>query len=139
YAKFLNGLRANDVKLLGGNSAVADQIAAGTLAAGLTDNDDINNAKSEGQQIDGILPGGTLLIPSTIALVKDCPHPDSAKQLIEFLCSPPVEKELIDGKFFAYSVRDTTNVHAMDVDYVRCAHEMKNAVERALNALQERH
>ena len=139
YMKFLNGVHGNEVKLLGGNSMVVDQIAAGTLAAGLTDNDDINNAKSEGQQIDGILPEGTLLIPSTIALVKDCPHPDAAKKLIEFLCAPAVEKELIDAKFFAYSVRYTTNVNAMDVDYVRCAHEMKKAVETALNALQERH
>jgi iron(III) transport system substrate-binding protein len=144
YGKWLGGLKTNGVKLLGGNSAVADQIAAGTLAAGLTDNDDINNAKSEGQPINLIVPDqgagdvGALLIPGTIALVSGAPHPEHAKKLIDFLCRPEVEKELIAGRYLAYSVRDTGNVKAMEVDYVEVAHRMKHAVEMALNVLQER-
>src|SRR5207247_1702756 len=101
FENYLRGLKANEVKLLGGNSAVADQVAAGTLLAGLTDNDDINNAKAEGRPIDGVVPDqgnggiGTLLIPGTVALVKNCKHPENAKKLIDFICDPAVEKELI--------------------------------------------
>ena len=135
-------MRANDVKLLGGNSAVVDQVASGNLIAGLSDNDDINNAKNDGQAVASILPdqdgAGTLLIPTRIALVKGAPHPDDAKKLIDFLCDPAIEKELIAGRFLAYSVRDTGNVRAMDVDYVECAHQMRHAIETSLNILQDR-
>jgi iron(III) transport system substrate-binding protein len=144
FTEYLRALRANDIKLLGGNSAVADQVAAGTLVAGPTDNDDINNAKAEGQPIDGVLPDqgpdgfGTLLIPGTVALINNCQHPNNARRLIDFICDRSVEKELIDGHYLAYSVRDTSRVKAMDVDYVQVAHGMKHAVETALNILQER-
>jgi iron(III) transport system substrate-binding protein len=142
FENWLRGLRANEIKLLGGNSAVADQVAAGTLAAGPTDNDDVNNAKSEGQPLDGVVPDqdgiGTLLIPGTVALIHDCPHPENAKKLIDFICDPAIEKELIAGRYLAYSVRDTGGVKGMDVDYVQVAHAMKEAVELSLTILQER-
>ena len=144
YTQFLKALRANEVKLLGGNSAVVDQIAAGNLIAGLSDNDDVNNGKSEGQKIEAILPDqqadgmGTLLIPSTIALVNHSPHLENGKKLIDFLCDPAVEKELIAGRFFGYSVREAQKLKAMEVDYVKCAEQMKPAIEMALKILQDR-
>jgi iron(III) transport system substrate-binding protein len=144
FEQYVRGLKANEVKLLGGNSAVADQVAAGTLVAGLTDNDDINNAKAEGRPIDGVMPDqgegdiGTLLIPGTVALVKGCKHPEAAKKLIDFICEPAVEKELIAGRYLIRSVRDTAGVKGMEVDYVPVAHQMKVAVEAALTILQER-
>jgi iron(III) transport system substrate-binding protein len=142
FETWLRGLRANDIKLLGGNSAVADQVAAGTLAAGPTDNDDVNNAKSECQPLDGVVPDqegvGTLLIPGTVALIHNAQHPDNAKKMIDFICDPAIEKELIAGRYLAYSVRDTGGVKGMDVDYVRVAHAMKEAVELSLTILQER-
>ena len=143
YRQLLQGLKANDVKLLGGNSAVAEQLCAGTLAAGLTDNDDVSNAKADGEKLDGIVPDqegmGTLLIPTTIALVNKAPHAENGKKLIDFLLDPAVEKELIDGRFLAYSVRSAEkNVRAMDVDYAKVAKEMRTAVEVALGILQDR-
>src|SRR6185312_11354413 len=41
--KFLRDLKANDVKLLGGNGEVVKQIAVGNIDAGLTDNDDVDS------------------------------------------------------------------------------------------------
>ena len=144
FTDLMNKLKANEIKLLGGNSAVADQVAAGTIAAGLTDNDDVNNAKADGQPIDGILPDqgengiGTLLIPGTVALIKNAQHQDNAKKLIDFICRQEIEKELIAQHYLAYSVRDTNSVKAMNVDYVQAAHQMKHAVELALTILQQR-
>lgn len=143
YVEYMKSLRANDVKLLGGNSAVVDQVAAGNLLAGISDNDDINNAKADSRPVDSILPDqsngqGTLLIPTTIALVNRCPHPDEAKRLIDFLCDPAVEKELIASRFLVASVRDLGSIKAMDVDYVESAHQMRHAIEMALNILQDR-
>jgi iron(III) transport system substrate-binding protein len=145
FVNFLNRLKANEIKLLGSNSEVARQVAAGTVAAGLTDNDDIYNMKQQGGKLDAGNPpdqdeGGTgaLLIPGTVALVKGAPHEENARKLIDFLCTRAVEKELIEKGFAMYSVRDTADVRAMNVDYVQAAHNMKKAIELSLTILQSR-
>ncbi len=144
FAALLKDWKANDIQLLGGNSVVVDQVAKGNLAAGFTDNDDIANAKADGLPVEAVVPDqgenaiGTLLIPSTISLVKNDPNPDGAKKLIDFLCDPAIEQELIEAKFFAYSVRDTTKVKAMNVDPVECSRAMRATIEIALKTLQQR-
>ena len=143
FTEYLRALRANEIKLLGGNSAVVDQVAAGNLIAGLSDNDDINNAKADGKLVDWILPdqgdgSGTLLIPTTIALVNHAPHVEDAKKLIDFLCQRSVEEDLIQQRFFVASVRDQGAIKAMDVDYIEAAHQMRHAIELSLNILQDR-
>lgn len=144
YIAWLKGLKANNAKLLGGNSVVADQVAAGTFWAGLTDNDDLANAKTAGGAIGGVLPDqataeiGTLLLPTTIALVDRAPNATNGKKLIDFLTDATVEKSLIDAKFLGYSVRDETGPKPIQVDYVKAAKNMKKAVELALQVLQER-
>lgn len=44
-------------------------------------------------------PGGlgTLFIPNTISILKDCPHPDAARRLVDFVLSPAVEEQLARG------------------------------------------
>ncbi len=146
YTQLMQGLKANQIKLLGGNSVVAEQVAAGTLAAGPTDTDDVANGKAEEQKIDGVIPDqdaeggmGTLLIPTTVALVNGAPHAQNAKKLIDFLLVPEVEKGLIEGRYLAYSVRGgEKQVKAMNVDYVQVAANMRKAIELALTILQER-
>lgn len=140
---FLRGLRANDISLLGGNSVVADQVASGNLIAGLTDNDDVAAAKADGQPIDAVLPDqdgdGTLLIPTTIALVRNAPDADAGRRLIDFLMDPAVERELLDAHFIAMSVRGgATAVKGMDVDYASVAHHMQRAIDDSLHILQDR-
>ena len=143
YSQFMRGLKANDVRLLGGNSMVAEQVAAGTLVAGPTDSDDVANGKAEGLKIDAVVPDqdgmGTLLIPTTVGLVNGAPHAEEGKKLIDFLLRPEVEKQLIEGRFLAYSVRTAEKeVKAMDVDYAEVAANMRKAVEVALTVLQGR-
>jgi len=144
YTQFLKALRANNLKLLGGNSAVADQVIAGTLAAGPTDNDDVADGQEHKEPIDGVIPDqgpeepGTLLIPGTIALMRGAPHPELAKKLIDFLAGAAVEKRLIEEHYLGYSVRTNIPTKALSVDYVECAHKMRRAIELALNILQDR-
>lgn len=144
YVTVMKSWKANNMKLLGGNSAVVDQVAAGNLAAGPTDNDDVDNAKAEDQLVNGIVPdqgpndSGTLLIPGTVSLVNGAPNAENGKKLIDFLMRPENEKKLIEGRYLAYSVRDTSKVKAMDVDYVKCSRDMKKAVELAVGILQGR-
>jgi iron(III) transport system substrate-binding protein len=137
--KFFRALRANEIKVLGGNGDVATEVAKGTVLAGLTDNDDVANAAAERGKIDAALPdqkpgqAGTLTIPCTVALVAGAKHPDDAKKLIDYLLSAEVEKRLIDSKFARYSVRpgggDT--IKSMDVDYRAVAKVLARAANSA--------
>jgi iron(III) transport system substrate-binding protein len=145
--QFFRDLKANDVKLLGGNSVVAEYVGLGQLWAGLTDNDDVDSMLRENVKLDMVLPDqgedqfGTLTIPCTVAMVAGAKHPDAAKQLIEYLLSPEVEKALLDAKFARYSVfasNGAVRLKAMPVSYADVAKNLKPAVEMAMRVLEGR-
>ena len=121
---FFRSLRDNRIKVLGGNGDVTAELAKGTVWAGLTDNDDVDNAVREGGAVRMVLPDqdthGTLTIPCTAALVAGAKNPDAAKKLIDHLLSAETERRLIDAKFARYSVRGgggPEQVKSMSVDY----------------------
>jgi iron(III) transport system substrate-binding protein len=41
---------------------------------------------------------GTLVIPSTVCLIRGAPHPQAARRLIDYLVSSEVESQLADGR-----------------------------------------
>jgi iron(III) transport system substrate-binding protein len=141
--QFFRSLRANDVKVVGGNGDVATEAAKGTVWAGLTDNDDVANAAAEGGHLGALVPDqaegqiGTLTIPCTVALVAGAKHPEDAKKLVDYLLSAEVEKRLIDAKFARYSVRegggdaDAEKVKRMNVDYNEVAKVLRRAASSA--------
>jgi iron(III) transport system substrate-binding protein len=143
-AEYLNKLKANDVKMLGGNGPVAEAIGGGGgIEAGLTDNDDVASVQRDGGKIVAFPPDqdstGTLAIPTTVALVAGSQQPDAAKKLIDYLLSPEVERKLIEVKFAGGSVRDpSTTLRTMDVDYVQAAHALPDAVKLAMTILEGR-
>jgi iron(III) transport system substrate-binding protein len=141
--QFLRDLKANDVKLLGGNSEVVKQVAAGNCVAGLTDNDDIDSMIAEGGKLKGIPAKlrdgtGTLAIPCTVGLVAGAKHPAEAKQLIDYLLSKEVEDELLKVKFVVASARGPRGGEFMEVDYGRVAKMMPRAVNEARKILEGR-
>lgn len=95
---FFRDLKRNEVGILDGNSVVRDKVAAGTYLWGFTDTDDVLSGMNRGMPIDMLLPDqdgmGTLLIPNTVALINNAPHPGPAKKLIDFLVSEEAEKML---------------------------------------------
>jgi len=141
---FFRALHAQQVKLLGGNSVVADHVARGTVWAGLTDNDDYAAALHEGGQLTSVLPDqdgfGTLTMPTTVGLVAGAPHASAGKKLVDYLLSPQVEQKLLDAKFARYSVRDGVGerVKTMPVDYRKVAEVMPTAVRRATALMEGR-
>ena len=142
--KYFRDLRANGVKLLGGNSVVAQSVADGTITAGLTDNDDVAAAQANGGKLEGVLPDqpafGTLMIPTTVGLVAGAKHADDGKQLVDYLLSTDVERMLLERKFVGWSVRDVAagKVKAMDVDLAEVARRMPTAVREATAILEGR-
>lgn len=99
---FYKKLAANTT-VLGGNKQVAQKVASGEFAFGLTDTDDaiieIESAKPVAivfpdQETDG---AGTLFIPNTLCIIKNGPNTIRAKRLVERLLTADIETRLAKG------------------------------------------
>ncbi|HEY8665983.1 MAG TPA: extracellular solute-binding protein, partial [Tepidisphaeraceae bacterium] len=145
---YFQSLHDNGVHLLGGNSVVAEMVASGQMLAGLTDNDDVSEAKEQGGNLSAIIPDqrpdqiGTLAMPTSVALVAGAKNPANARKLIDFLLSRQTEKRLIDAHFVLLSVRPDMNAAAspkfMQVDYPAVARMMPQAIQRSTAILEGR-
>ena len=146
--QFLRELKANGVKLLGGNGEVVKQVAAGNIDAGLTDNDDVDAMLREGGKLKGVPARtkddpGTLAIPCTVGLIAGAKRADAAKQLVDYLLSPEVEGKLVEVKFAKTGVRGAggnamSDVAVMKMDYIAVAKAMPGAVASARKILEGR-
>lgn len=131
---YFQSLKANDVQVMAGNKQVAMAVAEGELAFGLTDTDDAMVAISRGYPVEIVYPDreadqlGTLFIPNTVAILKDCPHPQAAKKLVDYLLTAEVEAKLaasasaqipLNTKNAAVEAQVETpqTVKAMEVDF----------------------
>lgn len=96
--KFLEGIKANGVKIVSSNGEARDLVASGELAWAFTDTDDASEALAQKKPVAVVYPDqngvGTLVMPNVVALVKGAPDPDAAKQLIDYLLSTHVEEQL---------------------------------------------
>ena len=105
---FYKGLEKNQAQLVSGNKQVAEGVGAKQYAVGLTDTDDAMDEVDKGHPVAIIFPDrdgskeyprlGTLFLPNTVAVVRDCPNPQGAHKLIDFLLSSKVEKELAESE-----------------------------------------
>lgn len=102
-AKWFDDLLANDVRIVDGNAMVKNLVArakpgASPVYVGLTDTDDVLSGLADGKPIAMAFPDqddlGTLLVPSSVALVRGAPHCESARRLIDYLVSRKVEAAL---------------------------------------------
>jgi iron(III) transport system substrate-binding protein len=79
---------------------VAVGVGAGKYAIGMTDTDDAYAEIDAGRPVTIVYPdsdpkgSGVLFIPNTVAMIKNCPHPENARKLVDFLLGAGVEKEL---------------------------------------------
>jgi iron(III) transport system substrate-binding protein len=108
YARtFFEQLKKNEVNVVAGNKQVAQGVARGDFAMGLTDTDDAIIEIKAGKPVAVVFPyldfrnllrsSGTLYLPNTLAMVKGCPNPAGAKKLVEFLLRPETEQRLAEG------------------------------------------
>jgi iron(III) transport system substrate-binding protein len=145
---YYSGLRANQVQIAPGNKQVAEWVGQGAtpagqnVVAGITDTDDAMDEIKNGREVKMLFPDrdapadsrmGTLFIPNTVALLKDCPHPDEARRLIDYLLSPAVEKKLAESDSHQIpfnpdvkvelprEIKRPPEVKAMQVDFFKAA------------------
>lgn len=132
-AQELLGKMAATAVVLPGNKDVAVAVGEGQLDMGLTDTDDAMVMLDKKLPVRiHYLPSGTLFLPNTMGLLKNAPHPEAAKKLIDYLLSAEVELRLARGasaqiplnpKVDASALRIKTpaTVKAMVVDFPQVA------------------
>ena len=94
---FFRRLKANDVRIVDGNSVVRDLVVRGEVKAGLTDTDDVNVALEAGQPIAMVLPDrdgmGVPVMPNLVSFVRGrSPSLTKVSKLVDYLLSPDVER-----------------------------------------------
>ncbi|MFH1147263.1 MAG: extracellular solute-binding protein [Pseudomonadota bacterium] len=139
--KFLKDLEANNVVIVDGNAVSRDVVVEGRIPLGFTDTDDVNVAIQSGKPVNMFFPDknglGTLLIPNTVALVKECPHPNEARALIDYLLSKDTESKLAFSEAAQIPVRpgvrkpghvpDISSIGVMEVDWYRIGKDLERA------------
>lgn len=134
----LDALKANQARVVSSNGEVKRLVAAGEVAFGLADTDDAHEALAEGAPIEVVFPDqdqlGTLVMPTTVSLMRGSPHPDAGRKLIDHLLRPEVERQLAEsaahlplrpGIKTPPGVKGGGDFRAMQVDYARVAEEME--------------
>jgi iron(III) transport system substrate-binding protein len=95
WQAWCRALAANKPFLMDGNSMVVKMVGRGEAWVGLTDSDDIADGRREGLPVQALpVTAETLLIPNTVAVVRDAPHPEAAQCLFEYLQRPEVALQL---------------------------------------------
>ena len=134
--EFFKQVKRN-AQVLSGNKQVAQAVSSGQAAFGITDTDDAIIELERGQPIAIVYPDqepgrlGTLFIPNTVAIIKGCPHPAAARQLVDFLLTPEVESQLAAGPSAQIPlhkkakpggrVETPATLHAMEVSFEAAA------------------
>jgi iron(III) transport system substrate-binding protein len=142
-------LKDNNIVIVDGNSTSRDRVQDGELKVGFTDTDDAYVAILNGKPVDIIYPDqgedqiGTLLIPNTVCLIKNAPHPEEAKKLIDYLLRKETESKLAFCESRQFPLRDDvtrpadmlaySQIKTMDVDFETVARE----IEHSSKILQE--
>lgn len=145
--RWLSALKALDVRVLDGNAAVARAVGEGSCHVGLTDSDDVFAGQAQRWPIDLSFDraqpqisapdlNGSLLIPNTVALVRNGPNAPAAGVLVDHILSAESQRILatsesknipidpaLHAEFASWAPKDVLNI-----DFERVA----DAVEEAM-------
>jgi iron(III) transport system substrate-binding protein len=98
WKSWCHGLVRNGSKVVDGNSVVVKLVGAGEAWIGLTDFDDIAAGKKQGWPIAELpLNSESLIIASTIGLVRGGPNPALARGLSDYLSKPETLEKMVNA------------------------------------------
>lgn len=140
---------ADNCAIESGNKQVAQKVAQGRYAFGITDTDDAIIELERGGPVAIVFPDqgedqmGTLLIPNTLCIIKDGPNTDNAKKLLDYLLQASVEERLARSASAQIPLNDQaqtksrvapqSNLKIMPVDF-QAAADQWDAAAQFLNA-----
>jgi iron(III) transport system substrate-binding protein len=142
--EFFRRLKANDVKIVPGNSVVRDMVARGEVKIGLTDTDDVNVALEDHQPVAMILPDrdgiGVPVMPNMVSLIAGARRAEAGKKLIDYLLSAEVERKLAASEAVQIPLRAgvegprnmpaLSSFKPMTMDYGRAADRVEDVTRR---------
>jgi len=146
--QILQGLKANDIRVVNGNSTAVRMVATGQADVCFTDTDDVYAAQRNGWPVarNFLDQGGdgVLTIPNTAALIKGGPHPGTAGELMAFLLSETLERMLVASDSHNSPIHPSVAAehaqyaiaHPLPVDYARVAAHLPMAIETAREMLR---
>ncbi len=97
---FFTAMKRNLVTISTSNGESTDFVAARKYEFSLVDSDDAVNRIRQGKPLTMIYPDqgenepGCFIVPNTVVLIRNSPHPESARLLIDYLLSRETEKKL---------------------------------------------
>ncbi|MFM7562956.1 MAG: extracellular solute-binding protein [Planctomycetota bacterium] len=131
---------AENAVIESGNKQVAQHVAEGRYAWGVTDTDDAVIEIEAGKDVALVFPDqgsqGTLLIPNTLAIIKGGPNAESARKLVDWLLRSETEVQLAKGASAQIPLnREVTersrvapqDLKVMEVDFVAAAEKWESA------------
>ncbi len=142
--EFFRKLRANEVKIVPGNSVVRDMVSRGEAKLGLTDTDDVNVALEDKQPVAMVFPDrdgmGVPIMPNMVSLIANAPHSGAGKKLIDYLLSPEVERMLAQSEAVQIPLREgvegpqnippLSSFKPMTFDYGKAADRLEDVTRR---------
>ncbi len=125
--EYLQKIKDGEVNLTSGNATLMRLVSEGAFSWGWTDTDDYNRARLKGAKVAMVFPDagpdgiGTLFIPNTIAVLKNAPHPEAARQLLDYLLSEEVEAKLasFDGAQIPLHESLRSKPHALPIEKMK--------------------
>jgi iron(III) transport system substrate-binding protein len=129
WQKWCRALAANHPFLVDGNSVVVKQVSRGEAWFGFTDSDDIAGAQREGFPVAAMpVTPETLLIPNTVGVIRNCPHPEAAERLFEFISNPKVSQQLAGlGALEGATLGPAQSSEGLQVDWDKLLRDLEAA------------
>lgn len=146
--EIMERLKANDIRLVAGNSTAVRMVATGQADICFTDTDDVYAAQRNGWPVamNYLDQGGdgALAIPNTAALIKGAGNPEEAEELMEFLLSEQLEKMLLVSDSHNCPIRPALAEQfktyvipkPLGVDYEKIADRLPTAIRTAREVLR---
>jgi iron(III) transport system substrate-binding protein len=142
--EFFRKLKANEVKIVPGNSVVRDMVARGEVKVGLTDTDDVNVALEDKQPVAMVFPDadgmGVPIMPNMVSLITNGPNPEAGKHLIDYLLSTDVEHMLAQSEAVQIplhqgvegpkNIPPLSSFKPMTLDYGKAAERVEDVTRR---------
>jgi len=113
---YYQDLQKNKISILDGNGVVKDYVSQKKLAMGLTDTDDALSEMAGNKDLDilfmdqGTNEMGTLVIPNSVAKIKNGPNPEQSDLFMNYLISTATEQLLVDDGWIQIPVHDSVKV-----------------------------
>lgn len=135
WRNWCQALLANKPFVVDGNSVAVKLVERGEAWIALTDSDDIAAAQREGFPLVALPTcDETLFIPNTVGLIRNCPHPEAAEKLYEYLCKPEVSQQLVEAHALEGSIlAPATGATGLQVDWDKLLRDLDSVTDETKN------